>query len=176
MKHVFPNLDESFPSWGMANDAFPMSVVIVYNDMHAALRAAHTLERLGRKFRGQMRQRIQPVPVAYLEDPACFNHMLSDAKSADMIIVSYNGLGGLPATLKKWVADCAEQKRDSGTALIALLGSMDQTDAENSPRYQFVRNAARAAGLDFFAPKPKWRDAFEPEEEYIPIGEMAVVA
>jgi hypothetical protein len=130
------------------------SVVIVYNDMHAALRAAEAVERLACKFRNQGRQWLLPVPVAQLHDPNRFDRLLSDANSADMIIVSFNGLGDFPLPLKKWIEDCLKQQREGHAAVVALLSSNEELDAPDSPRYQFFKNAAWAAGLAFVSPRP----------------------
>ncbi len=159
MKHEPQILDECTPYLGEASDSFPLSVVLVYNDLHAALRAAQALERLGHKFHGKLRQCLHPIQFNYLQDAACFDHALHDASEADMVIVSFNGPGDLPAAVKKWVKDFTIQKREGDSALVALLSSNERVDAPDSPRFQFLRNAARAMGLDFFAPRP------DPEEE-----------
>ncbi len=131
-----------------------LSVVIVYNDKHAALRAAEALVRLGRNFGGEVRQRFMSVPVAQLDDATRFDRLLFEAHLADMIIVSYNGSKDFPVTLKKWIADCLVQKRAGPSALVALLSSNEVLDAPDSPRYQFLKNASWAAELNFFAPGP----------------------
>ncbi len=136
-----------------ANEPFPLSIFIVYNNMHAALRAAQMIERLGKKFRGKMESRLQPLPLSKLSDPASFDHSLADASSADMIIVSISGPGALPPMLKKWMAECTAQQREGDSAVVALLGSLEATDELDSPRLQFLKNTARAAGIDFFAPR-----------------------
>jgi hypothetical protein len=130
-----------------------LSFVIVYNDMHAALRAAEALERVGRNFR-MAQQRFMSVPVAQLADPARFDRLLFDANSADVIIVSYNSPGDFPLALKKWIGDCLTQKRANESAVMALLSSNERVDTPDSPRYQFLKNSAWSAGADFFAPKP----------------------
>ncbi len=152
--HNIPNIPVDWtPYLERANRPFPLSIVIIYNDMHAAVRAAHMLERLGRKFRGKMEPRLQPIQLEQLHDPGCYDHALKNAASADMIIVSISGSGGLPAALKQWVQDCTAQKREGDAAVVALLGSTEQVDAPDSARLQYLRNAARASGLDFFAPR-----------------------
>src|SRR5476649_767475 len=93
-----------------ANQPFTLSILIIYNNMGAALRAAHMVERLGKKFEGKMEPRLRPLSVEHLHDQASFDRSLSDAASADMIIVSISGGGSLPATLHKWIADCTAQK------------------------------------------------------------------
>jgi len=138
---------------GRKNSSSSPSVVILYNDIHAALRAAEAVERLGTKFRDQGRQWLMPVPVDQLRDSSRFDRLLSDASSADMIIVSYNGLGDFPAPLKKWIEDCLKLQREGHAAVIAMLSSNEKLDPPESPRYQFFRNAAWAAGLAFVEPR-----------------------
>jgi hypothetical protein len=142
-------------------------VVMVYNDIQAVLRALQTLERLSRqKFRDRAPPRLTPVPVTQLSDPIRFNHLRADANLADIIIVSHNGPGDVPETLKKWIDACLTQKRSSDSAIVALLSSNERVDAPDSPRYQFLKNVSWAAGLDFFAPSPaageEWNSANQP--------------
>ena len=129
------------------------SVVIVYNDIHAALRAAEAVERLGNKFRDQGRQWLMPVPVAQLHDANRFDRLLADANAADMIIISFNGAGDFPEPLKKWIADCLQQQREGHAAVVAMLSSNQKLDPPDSPRYQFFKHAAWAAGLAFVEPR-----------------------
>ncbi len=136
-----------------ANEPFALSIFIVYNNMRAALRAALMVERLGKKFHGKMEARLQPLPLEHLKDPASFDRALSDASSADMIIVSICGTECLSAELKKWMTDCTARKRDGDSAVVALFGGMDETEEPNSPRLQFLKKATRGPGRDFFAPR-----------------------
>jgi hypothetical protein len=140
------------------------SIVIVYNDIHAALRAAEAVERLGNKFRDRGREWLLPVPVDQLRDPSRFDHLLSDANSADMIIVSFNGVGDFPLPLKKWIEECLTQQRVGHAAVVALLSSNEQLDAPDSPRYQFFKNAAWAAGLEYVTPRPDAVEAMGSKE------------
>jgi hypothetical protein len=149
----FPSSDASI---GM-NPSLELVVVIVYNDMHAALRAAEALERVARNFR-LAQQRVMAGPVAQLGEPSRFDRLLYDANSANVIIVSYNSPSDFPLTLKKWIRDCLAQKRADESTVMALLSSNEPVDAPDSPRYQFLKNTAWASGADFFAPKPDVKD------------------
>ncbi len=136
-----------------ANQSFTLSVVIIYNDMHAAVRAGHLLERFGRKFHGRMEPRIQAMQLDQLHDQGIYNKALKNAASADMIIVSVSGPDSFPGALKQWVQDCTAQQREGDAAVVALLGSTEQVEAPSSPRLQYLKNAARASGLEFYAPR-----------------------
>ncbi|MGA2052245.1 MAG: hypothetical protein ABSH19_02920 [Opitutales bacterium] len=131
-----------------------LSVVMVYNDMHAALRAVEAIERIGRKFRGRVRQQIMPAPLSQLHDSSCFERLLYEANMADLLIVSFNGPGDFPAILKKWVEKCFGQKRAGPSAIVALLSSNEPLEAPDSPRYRFLKDATCSAGLNFFPTKP----------------------
>jgi len=134
------------------NEPFTLSIFIVYNDMRAALRAVQMVECLGKKFHGRMEPRLRPQSLEHLSDPVCFNRSLADAASADMIIVSISGSECLSAELKQWMAECAAQKREGESAMVALLSSQEETDEAGSSRLQFLKMAARGSGMDFFAP------------------------
>ena len=132
--------------------SFPLSIVIVYNDITAALRAAEMVERLGRQCGGKLQPQLKPVRLDTLSDANSYDQAFAESAEASMIIVSVNGGSELPATLKKWVKGCLDQKRHAEAAMVALLGSPEKMDATDSPRLQFLRRAAKAVGLDFFAP------------------------
>jgi len=131
----------------------PLSVVVVvYNDIHAALLAADAVEHLVPQFRDWGCERLLPVPVDQLQDPDRFDCFLIEAHSADMIIVSFNGAGDFPESLKKWIENCLLQQREGHAAVVALLSSNKEWDPPDSPRYQLFKNAAWAAGLAFIPP------------------------
>ena len=79
---------------------------------------------------------------------------VADAGRAAIVVVSTGVAGALPETLHAWLPACLGQRRESTPALMALLGAPDHPDGPESPRYQFVRNAARSAGCDFIEPMP----------------------
>jgi hypothetical protein len=48
--------------------------------------------------------------------------------------------------------------------VVALLSSNEQLDAPDSPRYQFFKNAAWAAGLEYVTPRPDAVEAMGSKE------------
>ena len=153
MQHEPQFLDTFSPCTIAAAQSLPLFAVIVYNDMAAALRAAQATERLAKQFAGRMLQRLMPLSVGQLADKGRFDNALSDAASADMIVVSYNGPGELPETLRNWVDNYLNQKREGDSTVVALLSSNEENeDASDSPRLRRMGRAVRAAGLEFFAP------------------------
>ena len=136
------------------SDSFPLTVVFLYDDMHSAMRAMRTLERLGGRLEGRMHAQIKPLLVEHLHDSFCYYHSLEDARDADIVVISINDTGKLPSIVKSWIDDFAAQKHDGECAMVALLGTEDETDDFESSRLNYLRAAARSAGADFFAPEP----------------------
>lgn len=149
---------------------FTISIVIIYNDLPAALRAAQMVERLGQKFKGRMQPRLQPLPLAQLSDPNRYDRSLSDAASAQMIIVSINGPGGLPPLLKGWIHDCTAQKSGGNSTVVALLGSMDEAEDPDSAQFQLHVKGVRKAGLDFFTPRDPQKIAGQSSSAFEIVG------
>jgi CheY-like chemotaxis protein len=89
-----------------------------------------------------------------LENPGWRAEATIDTQRANLLIISTSSKGDLPAAVQEWVRSCLSQKQGHDAVVVALLGPADDTDAPDSPRVQFLRNAAEAAGLDFFAPTP----------------------
>jgi hypothetical protein len=51
-----------------------------------------------------------------------------------------------------WLTQSLTHKQGGSAAVVALFGTKNYHDLADSPRVRFVQSAAKAAGLDFFAP------------------------
>jgi CheY-like chemotaxis protein len=129
-------------------------VVIAYDDVPAGRRAMHTLDNVGHAAGGTLK--LCPLLWRFdiLEDPGWRTEATIDTQRANLLIISTSSKGDLPAAVKEWVRSCLSQKQGHTAVVVALLGPADDTDVPDSPRVQFLRNAAEAAGLGFFAPTP----------------------
>ena len=129
-------------------------VVIAYDNVPAGQRAMHTLDNVGHAAGGTLK--LCPLLWRFdiLEDPGWRAEATIDTQRANLLIISTSSKGDLPAAVQEWVRSCLSQKQGHDAVVVALLGPADDTDAPDSPRVQFLRNAAEAAGLDFFAPTP----------------------
>ena len=142
-------------------DAATLNVVIAYDDVPAGQRAMHTLADLGRDFADEVDLGPQLWRFEYLEDPDWRALAAKDAIKADIIIISTTGEGELPAAVESWLAACLTQKHGTSAAVVALLGTVDNMDEPDSPRFQFLQRAAIEAGLDFFAPRPREQNSLD---------------
>jgi CheY-like chemotaxis protein len=129
-------------------------VVIAYDDVPAGRRTMHILDHVGRAAGGTLK--LCPLLWRFdiLEDPGWRAEATIDTQRANLLIISTSSKRDLPAAVQKWVRSCLSQKQGHAAVVVALLGPADDTDAPDSPRVQFLRNAAEAAGLAFFAPTP----------------------
>ena len=101
---------------------------------------------------------VQPWRFDLLEYPDWAASASADSLKADLFVVAASHGSDLPVHVRNWVSSCL-QKRGGGGALVALLGAERRVDPDDSPRLRFLQNAARDAGLDFFAPMPQFEPA-----------------
>jgi CheY-like chemotaxis protein len=140
-----PSRLDADPTW---------DVVIVYDDARAGRRAMITLDDVVHKLGGQRRLHPQLWRFDLLEDPDWCAAATAEAVQASLFIISASSKSDLPAAVRYWVRTCLSQNRGCAVAVVALLGPADDTDAPDSPRVQFLKSAAEAAGFGFFAPTP----------------------
>jgi hypothetical protein len=124
-----------------------LTVAVLYNDLRATLRAAYALTWLSSKFHSAADQSVQTIPVKDLEDTDGFASALTEASAADVVVISFNGAGGLPPILETWLEMFLLDKRDTNSAVVALMSAADPRDLAHSARYEFVEKMAKAAGL-----------------------------
>jgi CheY-like chemotaxis protein len=132
-------------SWG---------VIIVYDDAPAGTHALHTLEEVTRQLAGGIELYPSLWRFDLLEDPDWRAAATAEAVQAGLVIISTSSKGELPAPVRDWVRGCLQARTSAPGALVALLGPADDPDGADSPRIQFLKSAAEATGLGFFAPTP----------------------
>jgi hypothetical protein len=140
---------------GQTLDCTSLYVFIAYSDRRAYRRALRTLVNVARELIDDSIE-LRPLPWRFdvLAEASSRALAVADAGRAAIVVVSTGVAGALPETLHAWLPACLGQRRESTPALMALLGAPDHPDGPESPRYQFVRNAARSAGCDFIEPMP----------------------
>lgn len=128
-------------------------VVIVYSDVPAGKHAMDVLTALGRRL-GE-RVDFQPFPWSFelLSDAAWGEIAASEAVDADILIMASSGSSALPTAVGRWAQQTFYRKKGTCAAVVALFGTPERPDA-GSARLFAIREAARAAGLEFFAPAP----------------------
>jgi CheY-like chemotaxis protein len=129
-------------------------VVVAYDDVRAGRRAMIALDDVAHELGGKRRLHPQLWRFDLLEDPDWRAAATTEAAQAGLLVISASTKAALPAAVRHWVQGWLGQSRGTAAALAVLLGPVDDPDAWDSPRVQFLSNAAAAAGLGFFAPTP----------------------
>ena len=126
----------------------------MYEDAPAGKRALHTLEGVTHQSNGSIALHPSLWRFDLLEHPDWRAVATAEAVQAGLVVISTTSKGELPAAVQHWVQGWLGQSRGTVAALAALLGPADDPDAADSPRIQFLKSAAEATGLGFFAPTP----------------------
>ena len=129
-------------------------VVVVYDDAPAGKRALHTLEGVTHQSNGSIALHPSLWRFDLLEDPDWRAVAAAEAVQAGLVVIAASSKDELPPAVQHWVQGWLGQSRGTAAALAALLGPPDDPDAADSPRIQFLKSAAEATGLGFFAPPP----------------------
>lgn len=145
-----------------------LNVVIAYDDHRAYKRAIRTLVRVASQLGDDVSVLPMPWRFEYLGKPDWCALATADVTKAEMLVVSTSSEDKLPRAIESWIETSLEIKRNSSTAVVALLGAPDDLDGSDSPRFQFLARTTREAGLDFFAPLSP---VAEPAPTLLPPGE-----
>ncbi len=129
-------------------------VVIIYDDLPAGKRAMDMLSGVAHQSSGSIPLHPSLWRFDMLEDQDWQAAATAEAIRAGMVVIAASGKGALPTAVRDWVQGCLQPGAIAPGALVALLGPADDTDSADSPRIQFLRNVAEAAGFSFFAPAP----------------------
>lgn len=130
----------------------PFNLVIAYDSVAAGQRAMRLFSYLGREHGDVLKFQTQPWRFDLLADPDWCQFAALDAIKADLLIISASSGSDLPVAVRSWISACLARKRGTHAAVVALFGTEEEMDTADSSRLQFVRMAAKEAGLDFFAP------------------------
>lgn len=153
-----PSLEEDMPP--PPGSSLPRHVcapVVIYDDLEAGHRARELITSLTERFQDHVE--VDPIFWRFelLGQPDDRNQALSDAANARLIILSASGDSELPDAVAEWWQSCLEARHGMKTAVIVLLGEPGHFDGPESPRLQFLKDVAREAGAQFFAPSPPWQ-------------------
>jgi hypothetical protein len=127
------------------------TVVVAYDDLAAGKEAMELVSWLSFEH-GDLRFEARPWRFDVLDDPRLGQTAAADGERADVLILSASDPFNLPESVQLWLTQSLAHKQGSSAAIVALFGTKDYHDLADSPRIRFVQSAAKAAGLDFFAP------------------------
>ncbi len=137
---------------GFRGPAEQLRVVIAYNEIAAGKRAMRVMTELGREAGEQLDFHPFPWSFNLLADTNWGAIASSDAVQADILIIATNSPHPLPAAVGQWAEAAIDCKQGTATAVIALFGTEENPDGAGSVRLEAIQQAARQAGLAFFAP------------------------
>lgn len=147
-----PGLEKGeFPAGEANAPCHPLAPLIIYDDLLASHRARQLIASITHS--SEEAAEVRPAFWCFdlLEHPSGRCQALADAADANLLIVSASGQSAFPPPVTGWLKACLAEKQGTGTAVVAVLGSPPRFDGPESPRLRFLKEAALAAGLDFFA-------------------------
>ena len=128
----------------------PFRVVVVSENDTAAVRAQELSTRLASRLKGAFRLRCAHWNFAMLELEPMRDQAAKEAIVAEMVIISAQWAGDLPATVKRWAENWSSHKRGHFSALVALVNPKAAADLHPRPLCSYLRTLAEENGMDFF--------------------------
>ena len=83
-------------------------------------------------------------------------HAASEAAAAKMIIIALNGSNELPPHVKSLLEGLPVRPQRGESAMVALIGADEETEAEPPQHVPYLRELAQSRGLDFFCNQDGW--------------------
>ncbi len=149
------DMDEARRAPRVSGDSVPLRVVIAYDCLAAGKRAMRVIGDLAKALGNTIE--FEPTPWSFdlLADVDWREVAASDAVRADILIIATSGARPVPSEVERWTEAAIQRKQGTAAAVVALFGAEEDSVYDRSPQLAFVQNAAREAGLDFFAPAPR---------------------
>jgi len=153
-----PLPSSSLPSTATTSSAeadapFKLSVLLVYENVSAALWAVERLGGVLRELSPGQPPPVSPWSFATLRNPSFRRHAAAAGVRASLIAVATSSAATrLPDFVESWLGECLLGRHHPATAVIALLGDAHLLDGADSPRLQAVRQLATEHGCGFFSP------------------------
>ncbi len=146
------SMDETRSDNASKQSPLTLNVLIVYDDIAAGKRAVRVMGELGKG----LGEDIEFIPLPWrfdlLADTEWRNMAARDAASAAILVIATDADKPIPPDIGSWFVETIHLKRGTMTAVVALLEPPGNPGFP--PALQSVEDAARQAGLSFFAPPP----------------------
>jgi hypothetical protein len=137
-------------------------IVVVYENLQAALRARQMSERLATELRHEGGIHCALWKYNLLAEPSLRSQATTEAAAAGMVIVSASSTE-VPVHLKCWIEDWPAPTHQNRAALVVMLDDHAEQACQTAPITSYVREVARARGADFFCKAGGWwRHDWEP--------------
>ena len=135
--------------------AVEVRVVLAYESLSAALRAADAIAILHCQAREGVAVRLSPWSFAALENPQWRLLAALEVARAEMIMLaSCNATQRLSAGIERWLKASLARRHPTPFAVAALFNHGGSPDHPETPRMQSVRRLAQEAGCEFIASQP----------------------
>ncbi len=125
--------------------------VVVYEDKRTRERALRLSDALLRRFWSDIEFNFSWWRFDYLGDPGLANDAREAAVRSDWILFSAHGGRELPLTVRNWIESWSNKRVNPAGALVALIGTEDDSLKGTTPIHIYLREVAQRAGLDYFS-------------------------
>jgi hypothetical protein len=141
----------------------PLKIVIAYDSYTDGIRAWELSERLASRFREDLGVDRDLWKFDLLRDPSppVRQASLAAVTQADLVMVAAGGLEDLSADIRDWIDNWPPRRGGAWTALVASVGPDAQRSAGCSPMFNYLRQRAEDAGMEFFGNAENWPITFE---------------
>lgn len=125
------------------------SVVVMYADRATRERAIRVCDHMALELSREFDFDFSWWKFDYLRDAKVAKLGAAAAAQADMIIFSAHADGELPATVTSWIESWVSKRDDRPSALVALIGTMEDPQKGLTPAHFYLRNVAQRAKMDY---------------------------
>lgn len=146
-----------------SNSAF--NVLIAYEDFETGKHAKKTYDFLQANLRRECNLTNQMWKFDVLSIPKLREIAVKDAAHADIIFVSSHG-SELPEPVMKWIESWVMQGT-SALAVVALFEKTEDSDSRSPAVRSYLADAARRAGMEFFAQPDEWPGRSRANEPFL---------
>lgn len=129
------------------HNATSVRVLIAYDTVCSGKRAKELCDRLQTRLGSEYQLNLRLWSLAALQRDSLAHAAMSDAASADLIFVSFEGNKPLSPTVRSRLGRCASKIQAGGAIILQLHGILKM---EEELTCHFLKQVASDAGLDFF--------------------------
>jgi hypothetical protein len=128
------------------------SVTVIYQDTPARERAIWLCHHLVRQFWAEIDFKFSWWRFKYLAQPDIAEAASEAAGNSDMVIVSLGVTDDLSLEVRNWFTSWTSSRGVRDAAMVVLMPSKSEAEADRSPAAFFLREVARRAGMDCLLP------------------------
>lgn len=131
------------------------SVVIFHEQDEDLIRATYLCDQLMSRYWANLDIRIKQWPFAALNSDPAARDAGGEAVAADLLVVAASNEGEFDEGFLTWIEHWLPQREQREGALVALLGSISESEGRQSYRHVRLHKLALKAGLDYLNHLPE---------------------